>query len=514
MGPWRSIRHRLEETVRASSAEASGTSAGRGRRARARAIRPRTRSSRTASSGRLSGARRRGPRLHCGVARDPSERINGEPMAVDTSIPENPFTTDASAEDDASSLARAIQEHLDLKQRNADLDGDMPLDRYSIEDPFENHPLFKSEEQARLEETLDGVAAPEPSPAASRGRARTRRSRARRSTRGSGVARATSTGASSPRGHARGRDAVSSRAVTPDDRLDRFADLAVRVGANVQPGQDVVLIYLVEHTPDRARGRARGLRAGARRVLPVITDLHLRKRRDRARPGGGARRDAGAHPRLGSHAGARHVPRSSSSRATPSPTLFAGLDPALVGTVGRRRTCGRSTSRSSRSALDQLGDRPRARTPGWAEVVLRRAGRRAPLGRRRDGDAARRGRSRRGVARPRRDARRRVRDALNERALRRDPVPGAGNGSRRRAAPRRRAGCARRSRRTTGIEHIPNLPTEEVFTTPDWRRADGVVRSTYPLVLPGVGALVSRGSSSASREARSWRSRRTATARR
>ena len=83
-------------------------------------------------------------------------------MAVDTSIPENPFTTDASAEDDASSLARAIQEHLDLKQRNAALDGDMPLDRYSIEDPFENHPLFKSEEQARLEETLDGAEAPEP----------------------------------------------------------------------------------------------------------------------------------------------------------------------------------------------------------------------------------------------------------------------------------------------------------------------------------------------------------------
>ena len=51
------------------------------------------------------GARRRGPRLHCGVARETSERINGEPMAVDTSIPENPFTTDASAEDDASSLA-------------------------------------------------------------------------------------------------------------------------------------------------------------------------------------------------------------------------------------------------------------------------------------------------------------------------------------------------------------------------------------------------------------------------
>ena len=42
----------------------------------------------------------------------------------------------------------------------------------------------------------------------------------------------------------------------------------------------------------------------------------------------------------------------------------------------------------------------------------------------------------------------------------------------------------------TGIEHIPNLPTEEVFTTPDWRRTEGTVRSTYPLVVPGVGALV------------------------
>src|SRR5215217_3853851 len=34
-----------------------------------------------------------------------------------------------------------------------------------------------------------------------------------------------------------------------------------------------------------------------------------------------------------------------------------------------------------------------------------------------------------------------------------------------------------------GIEHMPNLPTEEVFTTPDPRRADGHVSSTKPLVL-------------------------------
>ncbi|MFL5936273.1 MAG: hypothetical protein ACJ744_10720 [Gaiellaceae bacterium] len=56
-----------------------------------------------------------------------------------------------------SLFAQAIQEHLELKQRNADLDREMPLDVYKSEDPFENHPLFKTEEQARLEETMDGT---------------------------------------------------------------------------------------------------------------------------------------------------------------------------------------------------------------------------------------------------------------------------------------------------------------------------------------------------------------------
>jgi hypothetical protein len=65
-----------------------------------------------------------------------------------------------------SLFAQAIQEHLELKQRNALLEREMPIDVYKSEDPFENHPLFKTEEQARLEETMDGgepavaVAAP------------------------------------------------------------------------------------------------------------------------------------------------------------------------------------------------------------------------------------------------------------------------------------------------------------------------------------------------------------------
>jgi aminopeptidase len=42
-----------------------------------------------------------------------------------------------------------------------------------------------------------------------------------------------------------------------------------------------------------------------------------------------------------------------------------------------------------------------------------------------------------------------------------------------------------------GIEHMPNLPTEEVFTSPDPARVDGHVASTKPLVL--IDGTVVRG---------------------
>ena len=60
-----------------------------------------------------------------------------------------------------SMFAQIIQDHLELKRRNAELEHAMPLGRYKTEDPFDNHPLFKTEEQARLEETMDGVPIPE-----------------------------------------------------------------------------------------------------------------------------------------------------------------------------------------------------------------------------------------------------------------------------------------------------------------------------------------------------------------
>jgi len=44
-------------------------------------------------------------------------------------------------------------------------------------------------------------------------------------------------------------------------------------------------------------------------------------------------------------------------------------------------------------------------------------------------------------------------------------------------------GCE--STTANGIPYVANMPTEEVFTTPDARRTEGVVRSTQPLALNG-----------------------------
>ncbi len=58
---------------------------------------------------------------------------------------------------DTSMFAQVIQDHLELKRRNAALEHELPLGRYMSHDPFENHPLFKTEEQARHEDTMDGI---------------------------------------------------------------------------------------------------------------------------------------------------------------------------------------------------------------------------------------------------------------------------------------------------------------------------------------------------------------------
>ena len=57
----------------------------------------------------------------------------------------------------SSLFSSVIEDHLALKRQNSHLDDDMPIDEFAVHDPFENHPLFKTEEQARIEDTIDGL---------------------------------------------------------------------------------------------------------------------------------------------------------------------------------------------------------------------------------------------------------------------------------------------------------------------------------------------------------------------
>jgi hypothetical protein len=56
----------------------------------------------------------------------------------------------------SSLFAAVIEEHLELKRRNRHLEGELPLDSFVVHDPFQNHPLFKTEAEARREEEETG----------------------------------------------------------------------------------------------------------------------------------------------------------------------------------------------------------------------------------------------------------------------------------------------------------------------------------------------------------------------
>jgi aminopeptidase len=273
--------------------------------------------------------------------------------------------------------------------------------------------------------------------------------------------------------------------MTPEERLDRFSDLAIRTGANVQPGQDVVLMYLVEHVPiARALARA-ALAAGARRILAYVVDLHLRKAAIELGP----EDQLGVSPEyLMDWVRSWHDTRPAIIQLAgePEPELFAGLDPLLVGKAEpsdlREIYLPLVTGRLVNWVIVP------APNEGWANVVLgepdvERLWEAVATTMRLDEDdpvEAWRIHAANLQARA---------DALNEHAFDAVRFRGPGTDLVVGLLDASRWGCATFTTES-GITHIPNLPTEEVFTTPDRRRAEGVVRSTYPLLVPGISALV------------------------
>jgi aminopeptidase len=269
--------------------------------------------------------------------------------------------------------------------------------------------------------------------------------------------------------------------VQEQDRLTRYAQLAVSVGANVQPGQLVVVTGTVEHAPLMREIAREAYRAGARLVEPFYQDRHFTR----------AHIELGPEETLGvtapwlltmmktlSAEGGAYIQVTTDAE----PTLFADLPSAKAGKWRPREFMaewGRVIG--ERSVNWTIVASPSA---GWAEQVfgkpdveaLWQAVEKAVRLDREDPAAA----WREHIAKLKRTA-----GALTQRHF--DSLRYRGPGT------DFTVGLLPSSRWVTGdsvtkfgVAHIVNLPTEEVFTTPDCRRAEGKLRSTRPLDLRGA----------------------------
>ncbi len=278
---------------------------------------------------------------------------------------------------------------------------------------------------------------------------------------------------------------TSTATVTPDpDLLERLAALAVRVGANVQPGQTVAVSGQVGgHEPLVRAITAEAYRAGAGFVDVSWFDPLIKRARLQLAPEESL---DFVPPWLGGRIEELGRMRSANISLVGQvvPGVFADLDPARVG---------RDQLPSLRETAEVINRRELnwtvipAPNPGWAELVYPDLDRVEALRRleadirtvcRLDQDPT--------VAWPARAAELRAHAAkLNERRFDAIRLVGPGTDLTVGLLPSSRfiaAGMAT----VGGIEHQANIPTEEVFTTPDPTRVEGVVRATKPLTLGGT----------------------------
>jgi aminopeptidase len=264
------------------------------------------------------------------------------------------------------------------------------------------------------------------------------------------------------------------------ERIDRYAELIVRVGANVQPGQTMYVTALVEHTPlVRALSRA-GYAAGARLVDVRYVDNHVRRSfiehapeeaLSETVPWVQARTDALAD------GGALIM-----IAGDPEPELFADLDQERVGKARPLDAVKRQLrAQNERTVNWTIAAFP---TEGQAEQVfgkpdVERLWEAVAHSVRLDEDDP--------VAawREHTDRLRQRREQLD--ALRLDSLKFTGPGTDLQVGLIPGARWSGGGMETVdGILHVANLPTEEVFACPDWRRTEGTVRSTRPLSLGGT----------------------------
>jgi aminopeptidase len=262
------------------------------------------------------------------------------------------------------------------------------------------------------------------------------------------------------------------------DRLERYAELAVRVGANVEEGQNVFIVSQIEHAPlARALTRA-AYAAGARYVDVNYRDQHVRKAMIELGPDEALTYTPDwLKERAEALAGAAMI----ATTGDPEPELLGDLDGERVGKaqmkevieiirghmIARRINWSGVAYPNAGWANEMFGEPDVERL--WEAVAFcTRLDEPDPVGAWRDH-----------MARLERRA-----AALNE--LQFDALRYRGPGTDFTVGLLRTARWMSALFRTAaGREYVPNMPTEEIFTTPDRRRAEGTISSSLPLALLG-----------------------------
>jgi aminopeptidase len=270
-----------------------------------------------------------------------------------------------------------------------------------------------------------------------------------------------------------------------ENLLKRYAELVVRVGANVKEGQDVSISAYVEHAPFARALAAAAYEAGARFVAAQYADQYVKRELiihgkedvlEWSPPWELERleyfnREGGANIFIS---------------GDPNPDVFADLDGVRVGKTRPKQLSERALQITfeDKTINWTIAAYPNER---WAEKVYgngdvdrlwKDVAKAVRLDQSDPVDAwhehVKRLRSRAALMTERRF------DALHFKGPGTDLTIGLTPAYDWGAGTLETAG---------GIVHVPNMPTEEVFTAPDARRTQGTVRSTRPLATSG-GVIV------------------------
>ena len=269
-----------------------------------------------------------------------------------------------------------------------------------------------------------------------------------------------------------------------DQLLEKYAALVVRVGVNVQPGQEVV-INAVPEQADAARAvAAEAYRVGASRVSITYDDPFLQRAAVEHAPEEvlGTAQD---HTLAQVRAWNDSKPALISLSGNPHPTLMEGLDPArlaksapieliqqVMPLITTNKVAWTVVGAPSKGWADSVGVADLAQL--WdAVAVAMRLDQADPV-----------------AAWHSHVAKLKARAAiLNAHGFDKIRYRGPGTDLTLGLTPQSRwvGGSLENDE---GVEFVPNMPTEEVFVSPDWRRAEGHVRTSAPFFLATMGALV------------------------